>query len=653
MSLLTSRINPYGGDLSHQIRLIDNDDQVKDITSLVVEFNIYESIFNQTLSAEFVVRDSVGIIDGQSPLTGQEYVLVTFDSSNSVILGAAPQLHFRVNKVGNKTEITPGTTLFTLSCASPELQENLTGEVRYGYKDKLGSEAVADIFNQYFNLGDSKPFDIETTENVVPYSPAGHTPFEAIETIGRESRSAMLGELGDASHYLFFETTQGFRFRTISSLLSQKPSEDAVYNFSDPGAPDNKIRERTIIGHTFLDTVDTIELLEKGMYDNHVSVIDPIAKIFSETRFNYATDFERLPHISGGGKPTLNLNKSRLLGDQITGPGQTRLLIGDLAGVSGNNATFDSRITPENDPYLFHGRERYRKTPLVAAQLASLRQHGIDITVPVNLTVNAGDIIQIFIPAAKDRRTELAFIEHYGANPTFLVVSINTKLTVNGDYLSTMQCVKESFAVDIRGQKILAGAGVPFTAGPLAYVAQLFSQYGLGTDNFIGIASGTLSSIIASGKDKALQAAKDVGTEAVDKLATDAAAEDAAGDATSDAAADAVPLEDAISDQLDATAADIEDNAKALADEAVQNLTNAAIATGTALVTAKALSALNVSPAKLAKLIQIIKILEKIPVFKGPITDVKADLAAAQDSVTSSVQQAGDSVSSAVTSGGE
>jgi len=125
MSLLTSRINPYGGDLSHTVRLINNDDIVTDITTLVVEFNIYESIFNQTLSADFVVRDSMGIIDGQSPLTGQEFVIVTFNSSNSVILGANPELLFRVNKVGDKTEITPGTTVFTLSCASPELQENL------------------------------------------------------------------------------------------------------------------------------------------------------------------------------------------------------------------------------------------------------------------------------------------------------------------------------------------------------------------------------------------------------------------------------------------------------------------------------------------------------------------------------------------------
>jgi len=116
---LTSRINPYGGVLSHTIKLIDNDDQIIDITALVLEFNIYESIFNQTLSADFVIRDSVGIIDGQSPLTGQEFVQITFNSSSTTILGASPELLFKVHRVGSKTEINPGTTVFALSCASP------------------------------------------------------------------------------------------------------------------------------------------------------------------------------------------------------------------------------------------------------------------------------------------------------------------------------------------------------------------------------------------------------------------------------------------------------------------------------------------------------------------------------------------------------
>ena len=65
------------------------------------------------------------------------------------------------------------------------------------------------------------------------------------------------------------------------------------------------------------------------------------------------------------------------------------------------------------------------------------------------------------------------------------------------------------------------------------------------------------------------------------------------------------------------------------------------------------MSALNVSPAKLAKIIAVIKLLEKIPIFKGPITDVKADIAGLKDGVTSSVDSATDSITSSITGGGD
>ena len=48
MSILTERINPYGANLSHRISFIDSDNSGLDITGLVIEFNIYESIFSQT-----------------------------------------------------------------------------------------------------------------------------------------------------------------------------------------------------------------------------------------------------------------------------------------------------------------------------------------------------------------------------------------------------------------------------------------------------------------------------------------------------------------------------------------------------------------------------------------------------------------------------
>ena len=642
--LLTDKDNPYGGNLSHTISfVVSSGTDFIDITRLVLEFNIYESIFNQTLSADFVIRDSLGLID--LPMTGQEFIVITFNSSNDTLLGPRPQQNFKVHRVANKTELTSGTSVYTLHCSSVELEQNLTTYVTNAYKDKPGHEAVADIFTNYIDVENGKGLFVEECENVVPYTPAGHNPFEAIDVIGRECRSATYGNV---SHYLFYETTQGFNFRSLSNLLQQKPKESNKYYFSDPSVPGAHPVERTVIGHTFLDNVDTIDLLVKGLYENDVAVIDPLTKTYSEAGFNYALDFDKLYHIAGGGKPTINLSQAKVLASEMPGPAHSRLQVGDLARISSNNATFDSRITADNDAHIFHARERFRKTPLVAAQLASIRQHGIDVTIPVNLNLNAGDIVQLFIPTSKDREGETnPFIEHFGSSPTFLVTSVTTKLTVNGDYVSTLQCVKESFATDLRGtqiqftdadslQGLLAGTGIQF-------VNQLISAIGIPTDNIIGSISGTITSVVQSVANEALNDIKDEAEKAVDKTLSDATAAEADPNAegAADVATDAISLEESASEALDKAAADIEAQVETIANEAVENITNAAIATGVALATTKVMSALNLSPAKLAKIIKIIQLFEKIPIFAGPITDVKADIAAAKSDITSKLPGGG------------
>ena len=655
MSIITERTNPYGGNLSHRIQFIDSDKMYLDITRLVLEFNIYENIFNHTITADLAIRDAIGLIDaGQSPMTGQEFIEITFQSNNDSLLGPKPSrpLMLKVNRVANKKELTAGSAVYTLNCSSIENERNMTTDVITSSKDKLGSEAVKDIFNNYIYADNNKGLEVEESENVVPYTAIGQTPFEAIDTIAKDCRAK--GPYGDASHYLFYETTQGFNFRTLTSLLQQDPRPGIEYYFSNAAATDSYPPEKTIIGHTFLDNVDTIDMLLKGMYESDVGVIDPITKKFSESSFNYANDFDRLPHITGGGYPTINLNSSKVLGSEIGNASHKRFLVGDLARQSGNNITFDSRITANSDPYTFYGREQYRKAPLVAAQLASLQQFGINISVPVNLNVNAGDIIQLFIPGNKDREgvADSAFINHYGPSPTFLVLAIGTKLTLNGDYISSMQCVKESFATDLRGQRIqIEGESTQqFTAGPLAYLAQTFSEYGTSTDNHTNIVSGIVDNIKTKALDKGLEEV----SKAAERAASDSTDKATSDDTDTDTAPDTeVTTGDAIKADLDQAAANIETEARALAADAVKDFANAAVATGAALVTTKVMSSLNVSPAKLAKIIAVIKLLEKIPIFKGPIADVKGDIAGLKDGVTSSVDSATESITSSITGGGD
>jgi hypothetical protein len=624
--MYTEQINAYGGNLSHRIILINNDGQGTDITRLVTEFSIYESIFNTTMSADFVIIDSLGLIDGASPLTGQELITIEFISNNTTLLGAAPAMAFKVYKVDNKTELNPGTLVYSIHAASPELELNLTRYVDTPYKDLTGDRTVDAILKKYIiPKNSSKGVFYEPVDNVVTYTPVRHHPFDAIQVIGSESRSA---ENGDTSSYFFYETRQGFNFRTLSNLLQQSPQNDNVsptgelsYFFSDPATESGKnLLERTIIGHTFLHNVDTLDSLTAGLYENDVVVVDTITKTFYETKFNYANNFNDLPHITGGGKPLINLSQDRLLGSNMGGSAHNRLVFGSLT-VDGKS--LGERITPTNDPDVFHGSERFTTVKNTVAQIASLKQHGIQVTVPVNLNIYAGDIVNIFIPTYMMRENDMttSFIKHYGNSPGFLVTSISTTYTKNGDYISSMECVKESFATDLRGRPAFGAGTISKKITDLQrFITQSYSDVPFTSDKLIGVVTGTFSNIVQA-KGKEIVKGLSEGTTLPDVSATGAvdAAATAAQDAVTSAAANAQAAVTAQVDKL----------TSAFSKEAIAG---SVTEIGTQLVTSKLLSAFGV--ANFAKLVKIIKLLEKIPLFTSPITSIKSNISSVKSTVT-------------------
>jgi hypothetical protein len=67
----------------------------------------------------------------------------------------------------------------------------------------------------------------------------------------------------------------------------------------------------------------------------------------------------------------------------------------------------------------------------------------------------------------------------------------------DGDYLTTMQCVKESFAVDLRGEKIqsiAAGTLKEIISDPVNFIFQKYTKLPFGSD---GIISNIVKSFIS------------------------------------------------------------------------------------------------------------------------------------------------------------
>lgn len=440
---------PYGDDLQHTITLVGGNGAAVDITQLVLEFTIYESIFRNFMSADFVIRDASGIVDSL-PIVGQEQITIDF-TGRAARLGYRKSLLFKLYKLSDRRKIAGDAHVYILKATSFELEKNAVQNRSPYYKDKLGSDVVQDVFDQYISPNSDKPIFIEPTENIVPFIGTGHNPFEIIQHVGKHSRSV---EYGEASHYLFYETRQGYNFRTLASLFDAEQEFDYQYEFSDPST---EVAQRSVegirksvIGFTFLDTVDTLSSLREGLYDNNTMVIDPLTKSFTEVDFNYARDFDAVPHIQGGGKPTIRTNVDNILGQGAGGPSHNRLIYDNL-NVAKQNQTFDGRLTANNDSQTYFSTERHKHVTNSIVQQASLKQHGITITVPSNLNIVPGHIITIRIPTNEEYST---YIKHYGNDAKFLVTAVSNRLTKNGDYVTNLECVKESFGKDVNGNPV-------------------------------------------------------------------------------------------------------------------------------------------------------------------------------------------------------
>ena len=213
---------------------IEAADQSKtvDISAGVIAFTYFENIFSPYLTARVIVANTGGSIMGDDgklqsvynglPLRGGERVIIKIapNSKNNKALDFAKRSsdYFYVASVTNVL-IDEGTETFTLNLVSREAITNET--VRVGKKFPTSqkiSDSVEDILKNYLKA--DKINDIEETQN--PYGFIGNMkkPFTILTWLASKSVSGKSKSSEDSSAgYVFFETQQGFNFKSIDDLM--------------------------------------------------------------------------------------------------------------------------------------------------------------------------------------------------------------------------------------------------------------------------------------------------------------------------------------------------------------------------------------------------------------------------------------------------
>ena len=284
-----------------------NNPDIIEIETLVMDLNIYESIYNKTLSGNMLIVDGNNVI-GKLPLTGNERLEFKFFTPS---LGKGYDFSMKsgnplyVYKIQNRAAIGPKTQMYLLHFCSKEMMQNELVVVKNAMTDTYATMA-AKITKELNTLASAKNFYFEPSYGIYKHVFSRQRPFDAIDQLSVLAQSEKYAGAG----YYFYETSLGFNFRSLESMLAidgntarpvvaryrPKPS-----NVKDGGGSTDIKNEMQIVNKfQILDQFDTLKNLRNGVYASKLITHDQLNKTYTETDFDYNKEFETIHHTEAG-----------------------------------------------------------------------------------------------------------------------------------------------------------------------------------------------------------------------------------------------------------------------------------------------------------------------------------------------------------------
>ena len=386
--------------------IIESADQSKtvDISSGVIAFTYFENIFSPYLTARVIVTNTGGSIKGKDgrlqsiynglPLRGGERVVIKVASNSNNNIGLdfskKPSDYFYVASVTNVL-IDEGTETFTLNLVSREAITNET--VRVGKKFPTSqkiSDSVKDILKNYLKV--DKIDGVEETQN--PYGFIGNMkkPFTILTWLASKAVSGESKSSEDSSAgYVFYETKKGFSFKSIDSLMEQKPYKK-TFKFT-PGviSSNDAKKDFKILRYNIDRNQDLIGKLERGAYSSYRFYINPVS--FKPVISVFKSD-DYVGKTSNLGDKEVSLPKIDKNSDRTLGDLPTRIFVGmlDVGTVEkdASNKGWNNSVERNADPAKIHAQSMMRYNQIFTQV--------VEIQIPLNTNLNAGSVVRCEFP---------------------------------------------------------------------------------------------------------------------------------------------------------------------------------------------------------------------------------------------------------------
>jgi hypothetical protein len=375
-----------------------------DMGNVVPDFRYYESILSNVTTSSFVVSETGYQMDGDSdistrgvldglPIRGGERVDIEIEDNYGNILDLS-RSGLYVNRVKNAS---PGTQsdMFMLDLCSKEYFANEQTRVVKRYEGKI-SDNVISILTEVLKV-ESAVLEVDST--AIEYNFIGNDRKPLYVCTWLASKSVPLGtsngegnSVGGAAGYLFFQTRDGFHFRSIDTLFEGEATKKFLYSNTadDPsGSYDAKI-----VSYSIDRDMDLKESMTLGTHNNRSLFFDFYSMNYKVVNFDVGQQKSKL---STAGRDFI----TDQLPEEFT-QSPTRLFNHVLdTGTLPKGTTSDAQLKNWKDNPTQSNYDAERSMVQSVMRYNQMFTIQTNITIPLDVSIKAGDLIYCDFPELK------------------------------------------------------------------------------------------------------------------------------------------------------------------------------------------------------------------------------------------------------------
>jgi len=351
----------------------------------VLAIRYFEDLFSPTITIEITVTNTGGVVKGKDgtlqslysglPLRGGERVFIKIagnsDTNKGIDLKDAP---LYVSKISNVIREGQRES-FVLKLVSRESIANETTRLSGKYGSSQVSDHVAKIIKE--SLLSDKPLSSDDASNQYSFIGNLKRPFDVITMLASKS----IPDTG-VPGYFFYETIDGYNFRSIDKLIIEGKSKVKAEYFHQEDQNFQKSTDNRILSYSVSRNNDLLEKLRLGTYASFFAQYDPYLSKFTTAqegkrtitdfakKASFLGDDPEVPKLFGSGNFEFDTIPSRI----VTSILDVGVLEKGVSYNRGNDAKNYQRDAMFRYNYLF--------------------MQTLTMTVPLNTTLQAGNVIK-------------------------------------------------------------------------------------------------------------------------------------------------------------------------------------------------------------------------------------------------------------------